>query len=536
MVAQLAHNQQVGGSSPPLATNFKNMSAIPTIAVNFSDGNLLQNIANIDGEAAFIGTGLQGGNIGKVFIINNLSDAESQGITLVGEPTAHRQISEFYDELGGNQEIYVLLVANTVTMTQMLDYTSADYANKLINAGAGKIAYLGVFKNPAGGYDGGADFIDSDVVTALDAAKQLLSYQNSLLKFFRVVIEGRVILANETSINIFEPNTADNDFAAVLLGGSLADGSASVGALLGRKVKYPAHIKIGKVANGALQLSTVYIGSKKLQDQSSIGVAPVPETLATATLTVTNEGTDGDTVYLRVYYNGNWIDTGVYTKITGDNTTDLVATGIKNAINTLGTTAYYMGFTASVVGSTVTIIAPAGSGNSLNASSFIIQDSVGATFTFIHTNFAGGAKAIAGSSTLIESFHTKGYVSFLMYPNKAGIYFGIDNMANSGDYKLLSRCAVVDAVAKIAVDVFINELESEVDTNADGTILESAAVHLEQKIIQTVKFNMGDRITDFTALVDRTADILDTSVMPLKLRVQPKGYLSDIEIDLGLTA
>jgi len=379
------------------------MSNTPKVSVSFGNGNLLRNIANIDGEAAFIGTGLTGGNLGKVFTINSLTDAETQGITLAAEPVAHRQLSEFYTELGGNQEIFVLLLADTVTMAQMLDSTNPLYVPKLITAGAGKIAYLGVFKKPHAGYDAGAHYMDQDVAAAVTAAKSLLTSLNAQQFYFRVLIEGRVNLADETDATIYAPNTATNGFAGVVLGGSLNDGSASIGAALGRKVAYEAHIKIGKVANGSLQLQQVYIGSKLLAD-------------------VTN------------------LDT------------------------------------------------------------------------------------LAGL----------GYIVFTTYPNKAGFYFGIDNMASTDDYRLLVLGAVVDACAKVAVAVFTDDLEGEVDTNPDGTILAKDAQHLEDRIKQQVNATLGDRISGFDAIVDTTVNIASTSTTKVKLRVQPKGYNSFINLEIDL--
>ena len=379
------------------------MSNTPNVSVAFGNGNLLKNINNIDGCAAFIGTGKVLGNLNKVFVINSLTNAIAQGITQVAEPEAYRQISEFYAELGGNQQIYVLLLANTVTMAEMLDSTNPSYAIKLIQAGAGTIACLGVFKTPASGYSGGANFMDSDVASAVTVAASLVSALNAKQFFFRVIIEGWVIIADESSNTIYAPNTASNGKAGVLLGGSINDGSASIGALLGRKVAYPCHIKVGKVANGPLQLQNVYIGDKALAD-------------------VTN----------------------------------------------------------------------------------------------------------------LDALHGLGYISFTTYPNKAGFYFGIDNMASADDYSILVHGAVVDAVAKIAVSVFTDDLEGEVDSNPDGTIKAAAAQHLEDSITLQVNATMGDRISGFSALVDRTVNIVSTSTTKLKLSVQPLGYNSfiDVEIDL----
>lgn len=385
--------------------NHKQMSNIPKVDIAFSNGNLLKNIPAIDGQIAFIGTGAGTGDVAlqTVYTVNGLADAVAQGFTLADEPTAYNHLKEFYAELGGNQEVYILLVANTVTMAQMLDYTNANYASKLITGGAGKISHLGVFRDPVSGYNAGANFMDADVSAAVLVAKTFVQYQNTQLRYLRVLIEGRI--NNESSTTIFEPNTASAGQCGVVLGSTTNNKGASIGLALARRAKYPCHIKLGKTANGPLSATAVYIGTKLLKDVANL-----------------------------------------------------------------------------------------------------------------------------------DALHGKGYISFVTYPQKAGFYFGIDNMASADDYRLLVNGAVVDAAAKIAASVYIDELESEVDTNADGTVTDLDAKHLEDIITQQVTATMGNRISAVSALVDRTVNIINTGKVKVTVRVRPRGYTTFIDVDLGLTA
>lgn len=245
------------------------MSNIPTVAVNFSNGNLTKEIAVIDGQAGFIGAALAPANYGKVFTIYSLSDAEDQGLTEAAEPEAHRHITEFYQELagsdGGKQESFWMLVDPATTMAQMLDATSESMANKLILAGAGKIAYLGVFKTAAAA---GNDFLDTEVSGAMTASKALAQAWNAKGYFFRVILGG--VVNNEASNTIFAPNTADNGFAGVFLPSTLISKRASIGLELGRKVKYACHIKQGKASNGPINASTLYIGTKLIETMNNL--------------------------------------------------------------------------------------------------------------------------------------------------------------------------------------------------------------------------------------------------------------------------
>jgi Protein of unknown function (DUF2586) len=281
--------------------------------------------------------------------------------------------------------LYVLLTDEAVTMAQMLDVNSIAFANKIMAASNGDASIIGVFRTPPVAYVPGTDFFDTDVQAALVAAKPLVQALNDKLMFTRVLVAGRI--AVETSNVIFSPKTLENDFAGVVLGDTVSGKNA-------------CNIKVGKVANGALNVNSIFIGTKPLA-------------------TVTN----------------------------------------------------------------------------------------------------------------LDDLHGKGVISFLTYPNKAGFFFGIDNMANTKDYRLLVYGCTIDACAKVAASVYIDELEGEVDTNEDGTIKE-----IDARVKQQVAVTIGDRISGFDALVDRTVNIINTSKTNIKLRARPKGYNTFIEIDLGLTA
>lgn len=379
------------------------MSNIPSVSITISKNNLLRNIPAIDGIAAFIGTGTTAGNLDKIFKINSLEDAIDQGITLADEPTAYKVLREFYQELGGNQETILMLVANTETMTSMLLHTDPDMAEKVVAAGEGRISHLGVFRNPPVGYDPGEEYFDADVAAAVTAGKAFVEAQNAKLRYLRVLIEGRI--ADETDTTIYAPNTASAGSVGVVLGDTQSGKGAAIGLVLGRRMKYAAHIKLGKVANGPLTATAIYIGTKPLSNVNNL-----------------------------------------------------------------------------------------------------------------------------------DTLHGKGVISFVTYPGKAGFYFGIDNMATNDDFGILVHGSVIDAAAKVAASVYIDELESEVDAESDGTIKELNAKYLEDRMRQQALVTLGERISDIDVLVDRTVNIVQTSKTKIKIRVLPKGYNTWIEVDLGLTA
>ncbi len=378
--------------------------SLPKVTILFSDGNLLKDIAAIDGIAGIVGTVQTPGLIGVPKVVYNLADAVAQGFSLAEEPDFYRHLREFYAELAGNQELHIMGVEDTMPMATMLDKDSDDSAKKLLAAANGKIRLLAVFRKPDGGYDPGNDFYDADVEASLTKSITFVADQNTKYNYLRVLIEGRV--ANEGSGTILVPKESESDYAGVVVGGSVNDGSASVGTILGRAVKFAAHIKVGKVANGPLQLSAVFIGTTALADY-----------LALATL------------------------------------------------------------------------------------------------------------------------HGTGVISFMNHPTKAGIYPGIDRMANTGDYRLLAHGRIIDKAAVITLATYVDELENEVDV-IDGKISELDLAHLEGRVKQQLEAGMGDQVSNkgIEVYISPDQDIINTSTLNVKIRIRPKGYTSFIDVDLGLTA
>ena len=379
--------------------------SLPKVTLLYTNGNLLQDVGDIDGIAAIIGTGTTAGLLNKPKTVYNLDDAIAQGYTLLAEPAMYRHLQEFYNEVAGNKELKIMIVANTVTLTQMTDNTnSTNGAKVLTNEFPGRVRLLAIYRTPPGGYTGGANFIDADVVSALPNALTFCQARLAENAPLRMIIEGRV--QNPAAANTLTPNTSTNGFTAVLLGGTLNDGSASVGLLLGRAVKYGAHIKIGKVANGPLSVSTIYIGDKL----------------------------------------------------------------IKDVVN-------------------------------------------------------------------LATLHGNGFISFMTYPQKAGYFFGIDRMASNDDFRLLAYGRVVDKAAVIAVAVFTEDLEGEVDVDADGKIASYEVTHLEERIKQQIQVAMGDQISGEPSIyINPDQNIINTSRLTLKGRIRPKGYKSFIDFELGITA
>lgn len=240
----------------------------PGVSVGVANGNLLRSIDAPDGVGAIVATAMVADTIGVVQQVFSLQDAEKKGYTKDKEAFLHGLIEEFYKEIGGNQKLWVMGVAETMTMADVLDSTKPEGLTKLLMASFGEITRVAIARKPVEGYDAGTKFLDADVEAAVLGSLPLCQTWQKKNQPVRIFIEGRVV--NQDTINDFKPNTASNSFVGVVLGGTKNDGSAAVSVALARACKYPVHVKIGSGQNGALSVGQIYIGSQVIEERMDI--------------------------------------------------------------------------------------------------------------------------------------------------------------------------------------------------------------------------------------------------------------------------
>ncbi|MDY0104398.1 MAG: DUF2586 family protein [Lentimicrobium sp.] len=376
----------------------------PGVSVQTETGNLLRALANMDNQTAVVISVATEGLQGVVTTVFSLKDAESKGITAAAEPFLHEFLTAFYTELAGNKKLYVFGYANTSTMASMLAVTNEDSgAFKMIKLKNGEITHLAVLRKPDAAYDPGEDFLDEDVAAALTAAKGLCQYFQSKNQPLRVLIEGRVV--DGEVANTLEPNTLSNGYCGVVIGGTKADGSASVALALARIAKFPAHVKIGSGENGPLSASAIFIGEDPIEERSDV-----------------------------------------------------------------------------------------------------------------------------------EDLHDQGFITFHRRPGIAGYYFGVDNMCTNDDTRILVNGSILDKAQRIAAATYTPYLETDVRLNNDGTINETDAKHIEDVLKTAILANMAGQISNADVIIDRDQIVAGTNKISVKVKILPLGYLTWIEVTLGLTS
>lgn len=102
------------------------------------------------------------------------------------------------------------------------------------------------------------------------------------------------------------------------------------------------------------------------------------------------------------------------------------------------------------------------------------------------------------------------------------------------DYKWLQYGRLIDVAARALRQVAMQFLNDGVFVNNDGTIQDANAITIEETCTNYVRNSMPQgSFSALQILVDRTVSILQTSILPIALRVTPLGYAKFIQLDVG---
>lgn len=145
-------------------------------------------------------------------------------------------IEEFF-RINKGAILYIMGVAQSVTMTQMCDKDNA-YLKKLLTESGGKIRQVGVVLNPSSGYTPTiTSGLDGDVITAIPKADQLSIEEESYYRPVEIILEGKYFTGSPSSA--LDLHTLNNSNVSVVI---IADNDVSA-----LKAEYTGHAAVGTV-------------------------------------------------------------------------------------------------------------------------------------------------------------------------------------------------------------------------------------------------------------------------------------------------
>lgn len=237
---------------------------LPNIAIIYGQGGLGATSVSEDNIAGIIVSGVAVAGkfaLGEVFSVFSLSEAEAKGITQAYDTTnvttAHKNIKDFYSQAGEGAELFVMVVANTVTLTQMADLTN-EYAKKILATGQGRIKLLAISRSPDIAYSPTITAgIDPDVITAVTKAQELVVQEQAYYRPVQILIEGRAFDGNPSTLHDLRAGTQNR--VSIVLGNDTPLKQTLIGLALGTLASVSVQVNMGAVKNGELGLTNVYL-------------------------------------------------------------------------------------------------------------------------------------------------------------------------------------------------------------------------------------------------------------------------------------
>ena len=200
------------------------------------------------------------------YLITKLDELVSKGITSGEEDanaTLYKAVKEFYDEAPDGSKLWIMGVADTVTLADIVDKTK-DNAKKLLVAANGTIRTLAVKIKDKSAYTPTVTTgIDGTVRTAITNAQALAEWATeTLFAPVIVLLEGRHYTGNAETLVSNPIKTGNNNRVGVVIGDTVKDSKgAAVGLLAGRIASIPVQRSIARVRTGSITATMMYIGS-----------------------------------------------------------------------------------------------------------------------------------------------------------------------------------------------------------------------------------------------------------------------------------
>ena len=249
---------------------------LPNVKIDFANGAIGASEPMDDGVTGLVCTAVAvtqtvNGKTENVFALNTpylitkLDELVSKGITSDSSDsnaTLYKAVKEFYDEAPDGSKLWIMGVADTVTIADIVDKTK-DNAKKLLVAANGTIRTLAVKIKDKSAYTPTVTTgIDGTVRTAITNAQALAEWATeTLFAPVMVLLEGRHYTGNAETLVSNPVNTGNNNRVGVVIGDTVADSKgAAVGLLAGRIASIPVQRSVARVRTGSIVATTMYIG------------------------------------------------------------------------------------------------------------------------------------------------------------------------------------------------------------------------------------------------------------------------------------
>lgn len=243
------------------------LNGLPKVTIDYGNGALGQTISSADGLLCLVVCGAvavsESFTLAKHHSIRKLSDVDTLGITAENNPLLYQTVKDFYTEAQEGTQVYIIGYPNTLKMSDVMNKEN-PYLRSVIEATNGELRGFVVTsvsaENPTI-----TDALDSDIPAALLNAQNLGEWSRTIRYapvFF--ILDGLNFNGNASDLKDLKTHSYYR--AAVVIGGVTAGAAnQAVGLVAGRIAQASVDRNIGRVADGALNVLTMFAGNTSIE-------------------------------------------------------------------------------------------------------------------------------------------------------------------------------------------------------------------------------------------------------------------------------
>jgi hypothetical protein len=243
------------------------MSGLPKVTIDYGNGALGQTISSADGLLCLVVCGAVAVantfDLAKHYSIRRLSDVDALGITAGNNPLLYQTVKDFYTEAQEGTRVYIIGYPATLKMSNVLDKDN-PYLRNVIDATGGELRGF-VVTAVSTGTPTITNGLDSDIPAALLNAQMLGEWsRTSRYAPLFVILDGLNFSGNASELKDLKTNSY---YRSAVVIGSREAGSTNqaVGLVAGRIASNSVDRNIGCVADGALNVLTMFAGNMAIE-------------------------------------------------------------------------------------------------------------------------------------------------------------------------------------------------------------------------------------------------------------------------------
>lgn len=241
---------------------------LPSIKISFLNGQLGTVPSSQDGLLALVCGATQVAStfsLEKAYTIYRLAGLDALGVTAENNAALYRHVKDFYTEAAEGTPLVVYGVEKTEKMTDLCDKDSGPLKG-LLQAMKGALRGLVIARDPGEEVVSVTEGLDPDVFTAIPKAQALAEWATTdLYAPIFVALEGRSFDGDADSLQNLSEQT--NNRVCVVIGDTTAGSEgAAMGLLAARIASASVQRNIGRVADGAIAATEMYLGDKPVEE------------------------------------------------------------------------------------------------------------------------------------------------------------------------------------------------------------------------------------------------------------------------------